>query len=93
MTVYGKNTGAGVTTANCVRWVVDTFIRESQRSYRWRAKRLLGLSSVEEAYTGTVTVIQRFAGTARRPMCPFAMVPGFPSGPDREETAAELSSR
>ncbi len=37
--------------------VVDTFIRELQRSYRWRAKRLLGLSSVEEAYTGTVTVI------------------------------------
>ena len=26
--------------------VVDTFVREVMRSYRWRAKRLFGLSSV-----------------------------------------------
>ena len=30
------------------------------RSYRWRAKRLFGLSSVDEAFPGVVTVIQRF---------------------------------
>ncbi len=35
------------------------------RSYRWRAKRLFGLSSVEEAFTGTVTVIQRFDSALR----------------------------
>jgi hypothetical protein len=45
--------------------VVDTVVRELQRCYRWRAKRLLGLSSVEEAFTGTVTVIQRFDLTLR----------------------------
>lgn len=45
--------------------VLDTFIRELQRSDRWRAKRELGLSSVEEAHTGTVTVIQRFDSALR----------------------------
>ncbi len=41
--------------------VLDTFIRELQRSYRWRAKRELGLSSVSDAFTGMVTVIQRLS--------------------------------
>jgi len=45
--------------------VVDTFVRELQRSYRWRAKRLFGLSSVEDPCTGTVTVIQRFDSALR----------------------------
>ena len=45
--------------------VVDTFVREVMRSYRWRAKRLFGLSSVDEAFTGTVTVIQRFDSALR----------------------------
>lgn len=34
---------------------------EAQRSNRWRAKRHLGLSSVELAHTGAVTFIQGFA--------------------------------
>lgn len=45
--------------------VLDTFIRELQRSYRWRAKRELGLSSVEDGFTGMVTVIQRFDSALR----------------------------
>jgi len=45
--------------------VVDSFVRELQRSYRWRAKREFGLSSVNEAFTGTVTVIQRFDSALR----------------------------
>jgi hypothetical protein len=49
--------------------VVDTFVRELQRSYCWRAKRLFGLSSVEEAFTGTVTVIQRLSSFVSRLSC------------------------
>ncbi len=45
--------------------VVDAFVREVMRSYRWRAKHLFGLSSVDEAFTGTVTVIQRFDSALR----------------------------
>ena len=45
--------------------VADTFIRELQRSYRWRAKREFGLSSVDDAHTGMVTVIQRFDSALR----------------------------
>ena len=45
--------------------VVTTFIRELQRSYRWRAKREFGLSSVDDAFTGMVTVIQRFDSALR----------------------------
>ena len=45
--------------------VVDLFVRELRRSYRWRAKRLFGLSSVDDAYTGTLTVIQRFDSALR----------------------------
>jgi hypothetical protein len=45
--------------------VLDAFVRELMRSYRWRAKRLFGLSSVSEAQTGTVTVIQRFDSALR----------------------------
>jgi hypothetical protein len=45
--------------------VVTTFIRELQRSYRWRGKREFGLSSVEDAFTGMVTVIQRFDSALR----------------------------
>ena len=46
-------------------FVVDTFVRELQRSYLWRAKRELGLSSVEDAFTGMGTVIQRFDSALR----------------------------
>ena len=45
--------------------VVDTFVRELQRSYRWRPKRLFGLSSVNDVFTGVVTVIQRFDSALR----------------------------
>ena len=45
--------------------VLDTFVRELQRSYRWQAKREFGLSSVEDAFTGMVTVIQRFDSALR----------------------------
>src|SRR4051812_15877825 len=43
------------------------FIRELQRSYRWRAKRELGLLSVEQAYTGTA---ERPGQTRARPLKP-----------------------
>jgi hypothetical protein len=39
--------------------VVDAFVRELRRSYRWRAKHLFGLSRVAEAFAGAVIVIQR----------------------------------
>jgi len=45
--------------------VVGAFVQEVQRSYRWRAKQLLGLRSVELAHTGTVTFIQRFDSALR----------------------------
>jgi Putative transposase len=45
--------------------VVDAFVSELQRSYRWRAKRLFGLPSVDEAFPGAVTVIQRFDSALR----------------------------
>ena len=45
--------------------VLDTFVRELQRSYRWRAKRAFGLSSVDDAFTGMVTVIQHFDSALR----------------------------
>ncbi len=45
--------------------VVRAFVEEVQRSYRWRAKRHLGLSSVELAHTGAVTFIQRFDSALR----------------------------
>jgi hypothetical protein len=35
------------------------------RSYRWRANQLLGLSSVEEAFPGAVTVSPRFDSTRK----------------------------
>ena len=55
---------AGYDPELCAR-VVETFIRELQRRYRWRAKRLFGLSSVEDAFRGTVTVIQQFDSALR----------------------------
>jgi hypothetical protein len=45
--------------------VVGAFVEEVQRSYRWRAKWLLGLTSVELAHTGAVTFIQRFDSALR----------------------------
>src|SRR5690606_18284967 len=45
--------------------VVGAFVDEVQRSDRWRAKRLLGLGSVELAHTGRVTFIQRFDSALR----------------------------
>jgi hypothetical protein len=45
--------------------VVAAFVEEVQRSYRWRAKRLLGLRSVQLAHTGAVTFIQRFDSALR----------------------------
>lgn len=39
--------------------VLNAFITALTRSLRWRAKRLLGLRSVEEALVGALTVIQR----------------------------------
>jgi hypothetical protein len=45
--------------------LMGAFVEEVQRSYRWRAKRALGLSSVELAHTGAVTFIQRFDSALR----------------------------
>jgi hypothetical protein len=45
--------------------VVGAFVEELLRSYRWRAKRMFGLSSVEDTFPGAVTVIQRFDSALR----------------------------
>jgi hypothetical protein len=46
--------------------VLDAFVRALTRSLKWRAKRCLGLHSVEDALVGALTVIQRSARGARR---------------------------
>jgi hypothetical protein len=45
--------------------VMTFFVQEVMRSLRSRAKRSLGLRSVKEAFTGTVTFIQRFDSALR----------------------------
>ena len=40
--------------------VLGAFAEEVSRSLRWRAKRLFGLESVEDAHTGAITFVQRF---------------------------------
>ena len=45
--------------------VLAVFIAALSRSLRWRAKRTLGLSSVEDALVGALTVIQRSDGALR----------------------------
>jgi hypothetical protein len=40
--------------------VLAAFTQEVQRSLRYRAKKMLGLSSMGEAHTGGVTFVQRF---------------------------------
>jgi hypothetical protein len=44
--------------------VMGAFVKELTRSYERRAKRLLGLSTVADAHTGSVIVIQRFDSEA-----------------------------
>ncbi|WP_373372376.1 transposase [Polyangium mundeleinium] len=44
---------------------MGAFVEELLRSYRWRARRMFGLSSVEDAFPGAVTVIQRFDSALR----------------------------
>jgi hypothetical protein len=39
--------------------VLGAFVGELRRSLAWRAKRLLGLASVAQAQTGTITFVQR----------------------------------
>jgi hypothetical protein len=45
--------------------VLGAFAGEVIRSLKWRAKRALGLSSIQDAHTGTVTVVQRFDSSMR----------------------------
>jgi hypothetical protein len=45
--------------------VFDAFVKELMRSYKRRAKRLLGLASMRHAHTGTVTFVQRFDSALR----------------------------
>jgi len=45
--------------------VLGAFVSELRRSMRWRAKRELGLSSVDDALTGAITVVQRFDSALR----------------------------
>jgi len=45
--------------------VLGAFVSELRRSMRWRAKRELGLSSVGDALTGAITVVQRFDSALR----------------------------
>ncbi|MFO0619670.1 MAG: transposase, partial [Polyangiaceae bacterium] len=45
--------------------VLGAFAEEVSRSLRWRAKRLFGLESVEDAHTGAITFVQRFDSALR----------------------------
>jgi hypothetical protein len=45
--------------------VLDAFVRALSRSLRWRAKRLLALSSVQDALVGAVSFIQRADSSLR----------------------------
>jgi hypothetical protein len=45
--------------------VVNAFVEELMRSLRWRAKRELGLASVDDAHPGAITFIQRFDSALR----------------------------
>ena len=45
--------------------VLGAFAEEVSRSLRWRAKRLFGLNSVEDAHTGAITFVQRFDSAVR----------------------------
>jgi hypothetical protein len=45
--------------------VITAFVRELERSYKWRAKHLLGLDSVRDAHFGSVTIVQRFDSAIR----------------------------
>ncbi|MFO0613022.1 MAG: transposase [Polyangiaceae bacterium] len=45
--------------------VLGAFADEVSRSLRWRAKRLFGLKSVEDAHTGAITFVQRFDSALR----------------------------
>ena len=44
---------------------LGAFVEELTRSLRWRAKRLFGLKSVEDAHTGAITFVQRFDSALR----------------------------
>lgn len=45
--------------------VINAFVAEVMRFYRFRAKRLLGLQSVSLAHPGAVTLVQRFDSALR----------------------------
>ena len=45
--------------------VLQAFVTELMGSYKKRAKRELGLRSVQQAHTGTVTFVQRFDSALR----------------------------
>jgi hypothetical protein len=45
--------------------VLGAFVSELRRSLRWRARRELGLSSVDDALAGAITVVQRFDSALR----------------------------
>jgi hypothetical protein len=45
--------------------VLGAFAGEVMRSLKWRAKRALGLSSIQDAHTGTVAVVQRVDSSLR----------------------------
>ena len=45
--------------------MLGAFVTELSRSTRWRAKRALGLASVDDAVTGSITVVQRFDSALR----------------------------
>jgi hypothetical protein len=56
--VWGLRYAMGYDRRLCAD-VLDAFIRSLRRSLRWRAKKKLGLDSVEDAMFGAVTFIQR----------------------------------
>jgi HAE1 family hydrophobic/amphiphilic exporter-1 len=45
--------------------VLGALAGEVMRSLKWRAKRVLGLNSIKDAHTGTVTVVQRVDSSLR----------------------------
>jgi hypothetical protein len=73
--------------------VAGVFVQELLRSLRWRAKRLLGLASVEQAHAGAVTFIQRFDSALRLNVHFHTLVPDGVYVRADDSVAGELTFR
>jgi hypothetical protein len=73
--------------------VASAFVQELLRSLRWRAKRLFGLASIEQAHAGAVTFIQRFDSALRLNVHFHTLVPDGVYVRGDNSAAAELMFR